>query len=107
MAERLGVDTHGMTEEQVEGALACRIGSEGNPCLWVVDDVPNGLDGEALRRWFAPDALARTLITTRSGEYGSLTEGIDFSVLGQVGQRSRLGRHTDLRCSKDWVGSLC
>ena len=46
-----------------------------------MDDVPNGLDGEALRRWFAPHALARTLITTRSREYGSLAKGIDLSVL--------------------------
>ena len=43
--------------------------------------MPNGLDGEALRRWFAPHALARTLITTRSREYGSLAKGIDLSVL--------------------------
>jgi hypothetical protein len=34
-----------------------------------------------LRRWFAPHVLARTLITTRSGEYGSLTRGIDLSLL--------------------------
>jgi hypothetical protein len=81
MAERLGIDTQGMTEEQVEGAFARKIGSEGKTCLWVVDDVPNGLDGEALRRWFAPHALARTLLTTRSGEYGSLAKGIDLSVL--------------------------
>jgi hypothetical protein len=40
----------------------------------VVDDVSNGLDGEALRRWFAPNALARTLITMHSGEYGSLNK---------------------------------
>jgi tetratricopeptide (TPR) repeat protein len=81
MAERLSIYTHGMTDEQVEGTLAGKIASGGKPCLWVVDDVPNGLDGEALRRWFAPNALARTLITTRSGEYGSLTKGIDLSVL--------------------------
>src|SRR5580704_12973057 len=81
VAERLGVSTQGMTVEQIEGELARKIGSEGKPCLWVVDDVPNGLDGEALRRWFAPHALARTLLTTRSGEYGSLTNGIDLSVL--------------------------
>jgi hypothetical protein len=62
------------------GALARKIRSEGKPCLWVVDDVPDGLDGEVLRRWFAPHALARTLITTRSGEYGSLAKGIDLSV---------------------------
>ena len=81
MAERLGIDAHGLTAEQIEGALARKIASEGKPCLWVVDDVPNGLDGEALRRWFAPHALARTLITTRSREYGALAKGIDLSVL--------------------------
>jgi hypothetical protein len=81
MAERLGIDTHGLTAEQIEGALARKIASENKPCLWVVDDVPNGLDGEALRRWFAPHALARTLITTRSREYGALAKGIDLSVL--------------------------
>src|SRR5271157_54022 len=81
IAERLGVDTHGMTAEQIEGALAHKIAGEGKDCLWVVDDVPNGLDGEALRRWFAPHPLARTLVTTRSREYGSLARGIDLSVL--------------------------
>jgi len=81
IAERLGVDTHGMTAEQIEGALAHKIAGEGKDCLWVVDDVPNGLDGEALRRWFAPHALARTLVTTRSREYGSLAKGIDLWVL--------------------------
>ena len=81
MAERLGIDAHGMTAKQIEGELARKIESEGKPCLWVVDDVPNGLDGEALRRWFAPHALARTLVTTRSREYGAMAKGIDLSVL--------------------------
>ena len=81
IAERLGIDAHGMTAEQIEGALARKIGSEGKPCLWVVDDVPNGLDGEALRRWFAPHSLGRTLVTTRSREYGAMAKEIDLSVL--------------------------
>jgi hypothetical protein len=81
MAERLGIDTHGKTAEQVEGSLARKIGGEGKACLWVVDNVPNGLDGDVLRRWFAPYPQARTLITTRSGEYGSLVKGIELSVL--------------------------
>ena len=46
-----------------------------------MDDVPNGLDGETLRRWFAPHSLARTLITTRSREYGALAKEINLSVL--------------------------
>src|SRR5271157_580632 len=81
MAERLGISAQGMTAEQIEGELARKIAGEGKPCLWVVDDVPNGLDGEALRRWFAPHPLARTLVTTRSREYGALAKGIDLSVL--------------------------
>ncbi len=81
MADRLGIDTQGLTAEQIQGALSRKIATENKSCLWVVDDVPNGLDGEALRRWFAPHALARTLITTRSREYGSLAKGIDLSVL--------------------------
>lgn len=81
MVQRLGIETQGLTAEQIEGALARKIGAEGKFCLWVVDDLPEGLDGEALRVWFAPHALARTLLTTRSREYGSLANGIDLSVL--------------------------
>jgi len=81
IAERLGIDTHGQTAEQIEGALARKIGREGKPCLWVVDDVPDGLDGEALRRWFAPHPLARTLVTTRSREYGAMALALNLEVL--------------------------
>jgi hypothetical protein len=81
LAERLGVSMQGWSAAQIEGALAREIERRGQACLWVVDDVPNGLDGEALRRWFAPHPLAHTLITTRSREYGSLAKGIDLSVL--------------------------
>ena len=81
MAERVGITTQDLTAEQIEGALARKLGSEGKSCLWVVDDVPSGLDGAALERWFAPHALVRTLLTSRSREYGSLAKGIDLSVL--------------------------
>ena len=80
MADRLAMHP-GPQGQQIEGALSRKIATENKPCLWIVDDVPNGLDGDALRRWFAPHALARTLITTRSREYGSLAKGIDLSVL--------------------------
>ncbi len=80
-AERLGIDAHGLTAEEIRGELDRKMRSEGKSCLWVVDDVPSGLDGDALRAWFAPSAMARTLITTRSGEYGSMTKVIDLSVL--------------------------
>jgi tetratricopeptide (TPR) repeat protein len=81
MAQQFGIETLGLTAEQIEGALVRKVAAEGRSCLWVVDDVPDGLDGEGLRVWFAPHALARTLLTTRSREYGSLANGIDLSVL--------------------------
>jgi hypothetical protein len=81
IAERLGISIQRLTAEQVEWELGRKFAREGKLCLWVVDDVPNGLKGDALRCWFAPHALARTLITTRSREYGSLAKEIDLSVL--------------------------
>ena len=51
IAERLGISTQGLTVEEIERALARKLGSEGKSCLWVVDDVPSRLDGEALQRW--------------------------------------------------------
>jgi tetratricopeptide (TPR) repeat protein len=80
-AGRLGLEVRGKTPAEIEGALAREIEHRGKVCLWVVDDVPGGLDGHALRRWFAPHPLARTLLTTRSREYGAQAAGIDLSVL--------------------------
>ena len=81
IAQRLGIKTDGLTNEQIESALARDIENRRQPCLWVVDDVPGGLNATALRRWFAPHTSARTLITTRSREYGSLAKSLDLSVL--------------------------
>jgi hypothetical protein len=81
LAHRLGIDTHDVTTERMEGALAREIEQRGQPCLWIVDDVPNGLSIDQLRSWFAPHPLARTLITTRSREYASLAKGLDLGVL--------------------------
>jgi tetratricopeptide (TPR) repeat protein len=81
IAERRGINTQQLTATQIEGELAQEIERHGKACLWVVDDVPNGLNGTDLRRWFSPHSLARTLITTRSREYGALANGIDLSVL--------------------------
>jgi hypothetical protein len=80
-AGRLDLHVHGKTPAEVEGALAREFERRGKVCLWVVDDVPGGLDGQALRRWFAPHPLARTLLTTRSREYGAQAAGIDLLVL--------------------------
>jgi len=59
IAERLGIVTQGLSQAQIEGALGRKIEAEGSPCLWIVDDVPNALDRNALQKWFAPHPLAR------------------------------------------------
>jgi tetratricopeptide (TPR) repeat protein len=81
IAEQLATYSHGLTPNQVQSAIREKLEQRGKSCLWVVDDIPNGLDGEALRRWFAPHAVARTLITTRSREYSSLAKALDLAVL--------------------------
>jgi tetratricopeptide (TPR) repeat protein len=81
IAENLGLATKGLTPGETETAVRREIGRRGKPCLWIVDDVPSGLDALTLRRWFAPHSLARTLITTRSREYELVANRIDLSVL--------------------------
>ena len=79
--EKLGFPIHALTTDQIEGALARELAKREKRCLWVVDDVPDGLEPQALRRWLAPDAIARTLMTTRSRAYGTLARPVDLSVL--------------------------
>jgi tetratricopeptide (TPR) repeat protein len=81
IAESLGIQTRGKTGNEIRGALSRNIGRVGEACLWILDDVPDELDGDTLRRWFAPQPLARTLITTRSREYAAFTKGIDLLAL--------------------------
>lgn len=50
------------------------------PCLWIVDDVPQGINSEALRKWFAPCQNTKTLMTTRSTEY-AVAVSIELDVL--------------------------
>ena len=80
-AERIGICADGLKPEEVEGALSRRLEERGQPCLWLVDDLPSGLDLNALQRWVAPWPGAATLITTRSTEYGALGRHVDLDVL--------------------------
>lgn len=51
------------------------------PFLWVVDDLASGLDAAAVRVWLAPHPLGKTLVTTRSREYGSIGNALPLGVL--------------------------
>jgi tetratricopeptide (TPR) repeat protein len=82
-AVAVGLPVEGLSVAEVEAALARVIERRGLPCLWVVDDIPANLDGQALRRWFAPHPLAKTLLTTRSRHYGALAAALDLDVLDE------------------------
>ena len=56
--------------------------ASGAPYLWVVDDLPPGLNPqEAFPDWCAPSANGCTLITTRSKEYDGIGSTITVDVL--------------------------
>lgn len=59
-----------MTPEDVDAVLRTALAARGS-CLWIVDDLPPGLTADQLSRWLGPPP-AKTVITTRSGEYGGL-----------------------------------
>jgi tetratricopeptide (TPR) repeat protein len=82
-AIRAGVPADALKPEQVDGAFR-RMGEPREPCLWVVDDLPSGIDpAEVQTRWHAPWSAASVLITTRSTEYGGLGSHFDLDVLGE------------------------
>jgi hypothetical protein len=81
IAQLLGITTEGLTLDQVTGAVARVIEAAGQPCLWVVDDLPVRLNAHQVRRWLSPHPLARTLFTTRSQTYRELGSVIDLDVL--------------------------
>src|SRR5690606_34312906 len=51
------------------------------PFLWVVDDMPHGVDRDSLFKWLAPHPLGRTLLTTRSREYSALGSDVSLKAL--------------------------
>jgi tetratricopeptide (TPR) repeat protein len=83
-AVRCGVEVKGLDPEQVEAAFWAWLQERGEPCLWIVDDLPSGLATSDIEgSWAARWAGAATLITTRSTEYRSTGQGIDLEMLGE------------------------
>jgi hypothetical protein len=88
-AARVGIDVGDLGPEEVRGAFARWLGAREQPCLWVVDDLPSGLDGE-LGPWLAPHPAAKTLITTRSREYDALGDDRQRLDLGELPETEAL-----------------
>jgi hypothetical protein len=61
--ERFGLDLSGMQPPQAKATLAGRITED---VLWVIDDVPEGLDQETLNQLIVPSPKVHTLLTMRT-----------------------------------------
>jgi TIR domain len=77
----LGIAVRGLSAAEIDAALARKLGAASTPFLWVVDDLAGGLDAESVRRWLAPAPSGRTLITTRSREYGAIGRHVPLDML--------------------------
>lgn len=81
MAVGLGLQTKGIDPEQVTSVVARTLEERGEAYLWVIDDLPGDLGADDVRRWLAPHPLGRSLITTRSGQYGAMGDALSLDVL--------------------------
>lgn len=69
------------TPEKVIGLLAGHFGRQGQPFLWIVDDLPADPGSNGLAPWLAPHPLGRTLITTRARRFNHVSR-IELPQLG-------------------------
>ena len=83
-AIRQGIPSNGMSATEIEAAFWKRLADLQKPCLWIVDDLPSGLNHEEVEnRWNAQWSGASTLITTRSTRYEAFGGHIDLDVLNE------------------------
>jgi tetratricopeptide (TPR) repeat protein len=80
-AMALGIETKGLAPTQVEALLGAKLTREGKPFLWVVDDLASHLETDAVKAWLAPSPLGKTLVTTRSRQYGGIGTSFPLGVL--------------------------
>jgi hypothetical protein len=81
-AAQLGLETRGLDAAKVHGHLERKLREQGRVYLWLVDDLPGALSEEERRRWTAPNAIGKTLITTRIRNHGATGGVIDLAELG-------------------------
>jgi tetratricopeptide (TPR) repeat protein len=80
IAADYGIPVEERSPKEIEAHLAREMGNHDH-FLWIVDDIPSGMDVETLERWLAPHPLGKTLITTRTKEYDFLGTLIPLGVL--------------------------
>jgi tetratricopeptide (TPR) repeat protein len=97
IAARLGLPVAGRSPDEVLGALAGKLAESDEPCLWVVDDLPDGLQAPQVQTLLAPHPVARTLLTTRSRRYDDLAAVVDLDVLAPEDSLALLTGHRPAR----------
>ena len=81
IAAGLGVGPEWRGPQEVRSAIGLALQHQDLACLWVVDDLPSGLDSPTFGTWLAPHPLAATLLTTRSRTYTDLARTVELDVL--------------------------
>ena len=77
----LEIQVNDKIPDEIERDVKIKLEQRGEPFLWIVDDLPAGMDLDTLERWLTPHQLGKTLITTRTREYDSLGTPIPLDVL--------------------------
>ncbi|MCK6374218.1 MAG: toll/interleukin-1 receptor domain-containing protein, partial [Zoogloea sp.] len=95
LAAGLGIDIRGLEPPQVRAAMAAHFNHDGQPFLWVVDDLPSDLGTEGLGDWLAPHPLGRTLFTSRTRRFTHVPT-LDLPQLDPDEARSLLTRQSAL-----------
>jgi hypothetical protein len=101
IAARLDIPVADRSPDEVLGVLAAKLGESGEPCLWVVDDLPDGLQVSQVQALLAPHPIACTLLTTRSRGYGDLAAVVDLDVLPPEDALTLLTQHRPARSDQE------
>ena len=92
-ATALGASVDGLSPAGVRGVLAQALNASGRSYLWIVDDLPGRLSQEAIDDWLAPSSLGKTLVTTRSREYGAFGRQVEVGLLTEADGLDLLQAH--------------
>jgi hypothetical protein len=101
IAARLGLLVADRNPDEVQGAVAAALHERGERCLWVVDDLPDGLDAPQVQELLAPDPVACTLLTSRSRRYDRLAAAVDLDVLAPDDALALLTGHRPARTEQE------
>lgn len=78
IAEAMRFEVDGLTGTRVRGLVADALDRRPGPSLWVVDDVPRGLDPDVVRKLIPGGSALRVIITTRTNEYRDLATTVQL-----------------------------